>query len=198
MGRMHSFGKGISKSALPYKRTPPSWCKTTTREVVDQIVKYARKGFNPSKIGRILRDSHGIAQVKNLTGRKILRILKHQGIAPAIPEDLYHLIKKAGPYPKTPRLCRPILCISSCRTAGVGPLSGAVGMPPPLAAVLCLVPVTARHADRELPAPPSTLSRSLLPSTRGSSPIAAFHAPAEPLFPPHCALPASRAPTFSL
>lgn len=30
-----------------------------------------------------------------VTGNKILRILKTNGLAPQIPEDLYHLIKKA-------------------------------------------------------------------------------------------------------
>lgn len=43
----------------------------------------------------LLRDAHGIPQVKNVTGNKILRILKTSGLAPEIPEDLYHLIKKA-------------------------------------------------------------------------------------------------------
>lgn len=61
----------------------------------------------------ILRDSHGVAQVKWVTGNKILRILKAKGgptlghsetvltcactigLAPSLPEDLYHLIKKA-------------------------------------------------------------------------------------------------------
>ncbi|CAI7927629.1 unnamed protein product [Closterium sp. NIES-54] len=43
----------------------------------------------------ILRDSHGIAQVSGVTGSKVLRILKAHGLAPEIPEDLYHLIKKA-------------------------------------------------------------------------------------------------------
>ena len=33
--------------------------------------------------------------VRFLTGKKILRILKKRGCAPSIPEDLYHLIKKA-------------------------------------------------------------------------------------------------------
>lgn len=46
-------------------------------------------------IGVILRDSHGVAQVRFVTGNKILRILKAKGLAPKIPEDLYHLIKKA-------------------------------------------------------------------------------------------------------
>nr|XP_029116152.1 40S ribosomal protein S13 isoform X1 [Elaeis guineensis] len=122
MGRMHSRGKGISSSALPYKRTPPSWLKISSQDVEENICKFAKKGLTPSQIGVILRDSHGIAQVKSVTGSKILRILKAHGIiflfclgfcivvlfkvlnficmglaglAPEIPEDLYHLIKKA-------------------------------------------------------------------------------------------------------
>lgn len=42
-----------------------------------------------------MRDSHGVAQVRFVTGSKILRILKAKGLAPSIPEDLYFLIKKA-------------------------------------------------------------------------------------------------------
>ncbi|KAI3953129.1 hypothetical protein MKW98_020324 [Papaver atlanticum] len=95
MGRMHSSGKGISSSALPYKRTPQSWLKISSPDVEDNICKFAKKGLTPSQIGVILRDSHGIAQVKSVTGSKILRILKAHGLAPEIPEDLYHLIKKA-------------------------------------------------------------------------------------------------------
>jgi small subunit ribosomal protein S13e len=55
----------------------------------------AKKGLTPSQIGVILRDSHGVAQVRFVTGSKILRILKAKGLAPDLPEDLYHLIKKA-------------------------------------------------------------------------------------------------------
>lgn len=71
--------KGISKSALPYRRTPPSWLKTSPAEVVEQVSKLAKKGLTPSQIGVILRDSNGIAQVSHVTGSKILRILKKQG-----------------------------------------------------------------------------------------------------------------------
>ena len=87
--------KGISKSALPYRRTPPSWLKVTAKEIIDHITKLAKKGLTPSQIGVILRDSHGVAQVAHVTGSKILRILKKKGFAPEIPEDLYCLIKKA-------------------------------------------------------------------------------------------------------
>ncbi|KAK6440406.1 ribosomal 40S subunit protein S13 [Oleoguttula sp. CCFEE 5521] len=91
MGRMHSNGKGISSSSLPYSRTPPAWLKTTPDQVVDQICKLARKGATPSQIGVVLRDSHGVAQVKIVTGanmdegNKILRILKGNGtLLPAV------------------------------------------------------------------------------------------------------------------
>ncbi|KAF9773983.1 ribosomal 40S subunit protein S13 [Fusarium sp. DS 682] len=94
MGRLHSKGKGISASALPYSRSAPAWLKTTPEQVVEQIAKLARKGATPSQIGVILRDSHGIAQVKLVTGNRILRILKSNGLAPELPEDLYMLIKK--------------------------------------------------------------------------------------------------------
>jgi len=94
MGRMHSRGKGIATSALPYRRTPASWVKLSPQELNELVCKFARKGLTPSQIGVILRDSHGIAQVKNVTGNKILRILKANGLAPELPEDLYYLIKK--------------------------------------------------------------------------------------------------------
>merc|ERR1712100_822966 len=95
MGRMHTPGKGMSGSALPYKRSSPSWLKITSQEVKDIIAKMAKKGLTPSQIGVLLRDNHGVAQVSSVTNSKILRILKGQGLAPTLPEDLYCLIKKA-------------------------------------------------------------------------------------------------------
>merc|ERR1712038_1861974 len=86
---------GISQSALPYRRSVPTWLKLTSNDVKDQIYKLAKKGLTPSQIGVILRDSHGVAQVRFATGNKILRILKRKGLAPDPPEDIYFLIKKA-------------------------------------------------------------------------------------------------------
>lgn len=92
---MYTTGKGISGSALPYKRSSPSWLKLSAQEVSEHITRLARKGLYPSQIGVVLRDTAGIPQVKPITGAKILRILKKNGLSPEIPEDLYHLIKKA-------------------------------------------------------------------------------------------------------
>ena len=167
MGRMHTPGKGMSGSALPYKRSAPSWLKihqpggarhhrqavslpplrapsdsravpgaasrrgrrssrrpravsrairvTRARDPLGRDTFFsphdrsltlrasaallprrsAKKGMTPSQIGVLLRDNHGVAQVNSVTNSKILRILKGQGLAPALPEDLYCLIKKA-------------------------------------------------------------------------------------------------------
>uniref|UniRef100_F7DS56 Small ribosomal subunit protein uS15 n=1 Tax=Equus caballus TaxID=9796 RepID=F7DS56_HORSE len=94
-----AFG-GLLSFSLPDRRHHGShacsrWLKLTSDDVKEQIYKLAKKGLTPSQIGVILRDSHGVAQVRFVTGNKILRILKSKGLAPDLPEDLYHLIKKA-------------------------------------------------------------------------------------------------------
>merc|ERR1711972_637564 len=93
MGKM--LGSGISGSALPFRRKAPAWATMAPANVQEMIVKSAKKGLTPSQIGVQMRDVYGIPQVRYLTGRKILRILKKRGCAPSLPEDLYHLIKKA-------------------------------------------------------------------------------------------------------
>merc|ERR1711879_811662 len=61
--------------------TAPKWLKATPEEVCDQIYKFAKKGMTPSQIGIVLRDSYGVAQVKSVTGNKIVRILKSVNLA---------------------------------------------------------------------------------------------------------------------
>jgi len=53
--------------------------KVSADQVNEHVSKLAKKGLTPSQIGVILRDSHGIGQVRNVTGSKILRILKANG-----------------------------------------------------------------------------------------------------------------------
>jgi small subunit ribosomal protein S13e len=76
---MKGKGKGISSSALPYKRKAPKWVTLSPSAVSDIIVKLAKKGLSPSQIGVLLRDQHGIPQVRFITGKKILRVLKKNG-----------------------------------------------------------------------------------------------------------------------
>ena len=102
MGRMYGSGKGLSKSSIPYKNKPPRWLTINSTDVLKEIENLAKKGirlidlgYKPSQIGVILRDHFAIPQSRLITGSKILRILKKKGIAPEIPEDLYHLMRRA-------------------------------------------------------------------------------------------------------
>jgi small subunit ribosomal protein S13e len=90
MGRTYGRGKGISQSAAPYKRAPPSWFTSSPEEINRHICTLAKKGLTPSQIGVILRDSHGVGKVKNVTGNKVLRILKANGMfTPTLFHCLY-------------------------------------------------------------------------------------------------------------
>lgn len=64
----HKFLKKYGSNILPYK---------LSNDINSDY--FIKKGLSPSQIGVLLRDQHGIAQVKVLTGKKILRILKKNG-----------------------------------------------------------------------------------------------------------------------
>ena len=72
MAKMHSKGKGISSSALPFDRAPPEWCEQKSEQVSNLICKLAKQGLVPSQIGVFLRDCKGIPQTKNITGKNEL------------------------------------------------------------------------------------------------------------------------------
>lgn len=52
---LFTFSKGISQSALPYRRSVPSWLKLNAEDVKEQIKKLGKKGMTPSQIGELLR-----------------------------------------------------------------------------------------------------------------------------------------------
>jgi len=87
--------KGRSHSTRPVSRRPPNWCKYQPEEVEAFVLRLAKEGHSPSKIGTILRDQYAIPLVKPITGKSISDILEAAGMAPSMPEDLANLIKKA-------------------------------------------------------------------------------------------------------
>lgn len=88
--------KGKTQSVRPVSKRQPSWCKYETEEVESIVIRLAREGNPPSKIGTILRDQHGIPLTKPITGKSISHILADADMAPSIPEDLEMLLKKAS------------------------------------------------------------------------------------------------------
>lgn len=88
--------KGKSHSTRPVSKRPPSWCKYQPEEVEALVIKLAKEGQPPSRIGTILRDQYAIPLVKPITGKTVTQILKEAGLAPSTPEDLGELLKKAA------------------------------------------------------------------------------------------------------
>lgn len=88
--------KGRSHSVRPVSKRPPSWCKYEAEEVEALVIKLAREGNPPSRIGTILRDQHGIPLTKSLTGKTVSGILAEADMTPSVPEDLEMLLKKAS------------------------------------------------------------------------------------------------------
>jgi small subunit ribosomal protein S15 len=87
--------KGRSHQTRPVTKRSPAWCRYTSEEVEALVIRLAKEGHPLSKIGIILRDQHGIPLTKPITGKSISEILKERELAPAIPEDLETLMRKA-------------------------------------------------------------------------------------------------------
>jgi small subunit ribosomal protein S15 len=95
MARMHSRKKGKSSSTRPVRTAPPKWVEHSPKDMEAIIVKLAKKGESPSKIGIILRDQYGVPLIKTQTNKTITQILAKNGIKPEIPEDLMNLLRRA-------------------------------------------------------------------------------------------------------
>ncbi|HEQ78599.1 MAG TPA: 30S ribosomal protein S15 [Euryarchaeota archaeon] len=95
MARMHIRRKGKSSSTRPFRTVAPNWVEMNADEIEDIIVKLAKKGESPSKIGIILRDNYGIPLARYFTKKKITKSLEDKGIKFDIPEDMMNLIKRA-------------------------------------------------------------------------------------------------------
>jgi small subunit ribosomal protein S15 len=87
--------KGKSHQTRPVGKHAPSWCKYQPEEVEALIVKLGKEGHSPSRIGTILRDQHAIPLSKPITGKRVLKVLKENELAPSLPEDLASLLNKA-------------------------------------------------------------------------------------------------------
>ncbi len=95
MARMHSKGKGKSGSNKPNLRAPPKWSNSDKKDVEELIIQLSEEGHSNSSIGAILRDKHGVPDVRLVTGERISQTLGRLGKDPSYPEDLMSLMRRA-------------------------------------------------------------------------------------------------------
>lgn len=90
---MYSRKKGKSGSKKTYPLDAP-WVKYKPEEIEEIVLKLAKKGHQSARIGLILRDQYGVPTVR-INSTKISHILKKNALSPALPDDIYNLMKKA-------------------------------------------------------------------------------------------------------
>ncbi|HII15951.1 MAG TPA: 30S ribosomal protein S15 [Nanoarchaeota archaeon] len=94
MAKMYSRRRGKAGSKRPSNPVKPIWVPYKPKEIEQLVVKLAKAEHTPSQIGLVLRDAYGIPSVKSLVEKKMVKILKENNAAPALPENLSCLIKK--------------------------------------------------------------------------------------------------------
>ena len=94
MARIHARTRGKASSSKPYGASL-DFVKFSKEEIVKMVIDLAKeKNMPAAKIGLFLRDNFGIADVKELTGKKITQILGENDLKPEVPEDLANLVSK--------------------------------------------------------------------------------------------------------
>tara|TARA_B100000902_G_scaffold168809_1_gene163429 strand:- start:185 stop:640 length:456 start_codon:yes stop_codon:yes gene_type:complete len=95
MSRMHSKGKGSSGSNKPNSKEAPEWSNSDKEEIEGLILDLSSEGHSSSSIGTILRDKHGVPDVRLVMGERISQTLNRLGKSSGIPEDLMSLMRRA-------------------------------------------------------------------------------------------------------
>ncbi len=95
MAKLHSKKRGKAGTKRAKTTLAPKWLGNKKAEVSEMVSKMAKEGMPASKIGLVLRDQHGIPSIRAVLGKRTVTHLKEQKVAPAFPEDLTSLIKKA-------------------------------------------------------------------------------------------------------
>lgn len=87
--------RGKSHSRRPVSKRAPSWCRYSPEEAEAFVIKLAKEGHPPSRIGVLLRDQYGIPLIKLVVGKSVTEIMESADIKLETPEDLNNLLQKA-------------------------------------------------------------------------------------------------------
>ncbi len=97
MAKMHSKKKGKSKSRKPIteKGKPPEGLELSAKQVEELVVGYYKQGMRPAMIGEKLKREHSVPDIEQVTGKRLVRVLKEHGQTNPVPPDLLDLLAKA-------------------------------------------------------------------------------------------------------
>lgn len=88
--------KSSAKSKKERKSEAATKGKNLKGKKIEEVaVSLAEQGKSPSEIGIVLRDTYGVGNVKNETGKKLVALLSEKNLTGSLPIDLQNLINKA-------------------------------------------------------------------------------------------------------
>ncbi len=79
------------------KHTGARLSELPASDIEELVVKLAKEGIPPSRIGIVMRDQHAVPSVEEATGKSIKQIMDAHDLKPELPEDLMNKIRKAVP-----------------------------------------------------------------------------------------------------
>lgn len=95
MSRMHKSKRGKSGSKRPNITKNPDWVEMDDDKIEETVIELSKQGHSASEIGVILRDQHGVPDIKLATDKNVNEILEENNLTPEIPEDLMNLMERA-------------------------------------------------------------------------------------------------------
>jgi small subunit ribosomal protein S15 len=95
MARLHSGKKGKSGRKLPKAKVSPEWVQADKKKVEEVIIKLAKEGVPPAKIGLVLRDEYSVPAIQPFLGMKLAAFIKKNNVAQVYPGDFLDLLKRA-------------------------------------------------------------------------------------------------------
>jgi small subunit ribosomal protein S15 len=95
MARLHSNKKGKSGTKRPKSMDVPEWTPVKKAEIEETILKMAREGVPAAKIGLVMRDQYGVANLRAQLGMTLGAFITKEKAAGEYPDDLLNLIRKA-------------------------------------------------------------------------------------------------------
>jgi len=96
MAKLHTKRHGRSKSRKPVLKEGMQSSSALTKEQIEKlIVDYTKQGIKPAMIGEKLKKEHGVPYIKQVTGKRMMQVLKENQLAGKLPPDLVDLMAKA-------------------------------------------------------------------------------------------------------
>ncbi|MGC8479355.1 MAG: 30S ribosomal protein S15 [Candidatus Micrarchaeia archaeon] len=96
MARMHTKKHGKSKSRKPVVEMGKVPEGSPSKDEIEKIIEeHMKKGVEPRVIGQRLKNENKVPYIKQVFGKRLVKIMEEKGYKQEFPQDLMDLMKRA-------------------------------------------------------------------------------------------------------